>query len=149
MQWSPLRLVQKRWKALYIVGGFIATVPLFVLLAAIPSMIVGATLATILQSAWILYGVRIFRGPEEVLITPRPWWRMTARPRAGFLLGAVFLYGAVGQLFPLGLKGPPIATDPVYAVSGIIEFGALAVLYFASSVRLVRQSKLATRTPAT
>lgn len=38
------------------------------------------------------YAARNFRDPEvESLAEPRAWWRMTARPLSGYVLGALFL----------------------------------------------------------
>lgn len=134
MQWSPLRLVNAGWKLIYIVGGGILTFGLFRLINLIPSDIATAWLTTVIQSAWIYYATRIFRGPGELLNEPRPWWRMTARPTAGYVLGAVMLLGVGSSLFGF-------VREPSFLwlnITGVIEFGLFAYLYFASSIRLTR-----------
>lgn len=132
MQWRPLRLVQKRWKALYIVGGGFVFLLFSLSLQELPeSAWALVTLAP--HVAWIYFGTRIFRGREELLQPPRPLWRMTARPRAGFILGGLF---AVTALYCIpGVVGAPLS---LFWWTTIAEYAAFAALYITSSVRLRR-----------
>ena len=134
MNRSPLRLVLKRWKALYVVGGFFVTFGIFRVINFLPNELVTATLTTVVQVAWIYYATRIFRGEEELLVSPRPWWRVTARPRAGFTLAALWVISAAGSLYSIFTSDRYVIT---YA-SSVIEFTALTALYLYSSIRLLR-----------
>jgi len=131
MTWNPLRLTQKRWKAVYIVGGYIVTA----LSAGLLPLGGGAAIITlILDVAWIYGGTRIFRGAGELVQPPRPWWRMTARPRAGFALGALVFAPAV--VFYIAFA----ATEPLMPAWWLLmlENAVWAALYISSSVRLTR-----------
>ncbi|MDO7883130.1 hypothetical protein [Antiquaquibacter soli] len=135
MHTRPLRLILKRWKALYIVGCWLLTFGLVWLAAPLLPEPMLQTLATVLEFGWIYYGTRIFRGREELLVVPRPWWRMTARPRAGFLLGPLFLFGAAqAVLFLFAQPGWAWATS-------LVEYAALAALYLGSSITLARRRR--------
>jgi len=131
MSWSPLRLTQKRWKAVYIVGGYLVIVLITALLPQGGGL---AIFTVILDVAWIYGGTRIFRGAGELVQVPRPWWRMTARPRAGFVLG-IFIF-APGVAFYVAFA----AAEPFVAAWWLLalENAAWAALYVSSSVRLAR-----------
>ena len=131
MDWGPLRLTQKRWKAVYIVGGYLA---IAVITALLPQGSGLAIITVILDAVWIYGGTRIFRGAGELVQPPRPWWRMTARPRAGFALGilvfapAAAVYVAYAAVEPFGSAWWLLMLENV----------VWAVLYISSSVRLAR-----------
>lgn len=142
MNRNPLRLVTTRWKAVYVVGGLLATMGIFLLINLIPNEGVTGVTTSILQFAWIYYATRIFRGSEELLVAPRPWWRMTARPLAGILL-------AVGFLCLLAFSLISALTSPALVITysaGVVEYAALAFLYAGSSIRL---RQIATRPDST
>ena len=131
MIWNPLRLTQKRWKAVYILGGYVVTA----LVAGLLPLGGGAAIITlILDVAWIYGGTRIFRGAGELLQPPRPWWRMTARPRAGFALGILVFVPALVSYIALA------ATEPLVPAWWLLmlENAVWAALYISSSVRLSR-----------
>ena len=125
-----MRIVRKRWKFVYIVGGYAALWGIARVTENLPVPIyVG--LDYILWFVYIMVAVRSFRGRDEPLEPPRPWWRMTARPAAGFNLGALFVLAAF--LFAL----PQLtASFGGYAIGYALVFGAFALLYFHSSFQL-------------
>ena len=128
---NPLRLTQRRWKAIYIVGGYLV---IFVVNVLLPQGGGVAIMTLILDVVWIYGGTRIFRGAGELIQPPRPWWRMTASPRAGFVLGILVFAPAV--IFYIAL----VATEPFVAAWWLfmLENAVWAVLYISSSVRLAR-----------
>lgn len=137
MHTRPLRLVLKRWKALYIVGGGAVAFGLGWLLSFVPVESISNVLATLIFFAWAYGATRIFRGSEELVITPRPWWRMTARPTAGFLLGiACAALAGDAVVYMVGEPGWLWGT-------GIAFYAVLAALYLGSSIRLVSERRAA------
>ena len=135
MRWSPLRLVQKRWKAIYIIGGLAVTSALFSFVNRLPFEWVASALTAALQLGWIYYGTRIFRGRNELVVSPRAPWRMTAEPTSGFVLGILWL--ALAAYSILVYFGEQLAL----AVTGAIEFLLLTGLYLRSSMRLLRKNQ--------
>jgi hypothetical protein len=110
----------------YVVGAVVIGVFLVLLLAASPiSETVVADIAAAYFVAWVVVGVRVFRGSGEQVEAPRAWWRMTSRPAAGFVLAA-FL--GLGVLVPAGA--------PSSAVQIVAQL-VVAVAYLASSVVLI------------
>ena len=66
---TPWRLTKIWKKTIYIVGGrLVLTAGFF-------------ALRTWVIDAFIVVGVRNFRGYLEPLASPRLWWRMTGRPK--------------------------------------------------------------------
>lgn len=89
-----------------------------------------AALGVVGQLAFVIVGVRTFRGTGEPVRPARAWWRMTARPPAGYLLGGLFLAQAAWWALAPG----PSPLAPVAAtVSGLI-----GLAYLAATVRLAR-----------
>ena len=131
MTWSPLRITQKRWKAVYIVGGYIV---IALITALLPQGTGLAIITLVLDVVWIYGGARIFRGAGELLQVPRPWWRMTARPRAGFALGILVFVPLVASYAALAAAEPFVAAWWLL----VLENAVWAALYISSSVRLAR-----------
>lgn len=97
------------------------------------SLIIGIALSLL----FLIVGVRVFRGRNENVLHPRPWWRMTARPPAGYVLAVLFFLYAVYFLIPYigrGIRNFPLSVLDS-AISGPIAF-IVAVLYLHSSLRL-------------
>lgn len=92
--------------------------------------------AGVLLLLWVTIAVRIFRGENEPVVPPRAWWRMTARPRAGFVVAAVFGAQAVTLLLA-ALRGERdgLVVAVVYVV--------LATLFLNSALRLRRSAPTA------
>ncbi len=79
-------------------------------------------------AAMVLVGVRLFRGDAEPVGAPRAWWRMTARPLAGFLLAAYFV---ADGLFARA------STSGVFDVLGSAVVLLVAAAYVGSSVTML------------
>ncbi|MCI0157165.1 hypothetical protein KNO15_10710 [Leifsonia shinshuensis] len=89
----------------------------------------GAAAGSALIVALVIALTRVFRGEDES-DEPRRWWRMTARPAAGFVLSGGFAAQAVGVAASSSVDQTPLVWLSV-AVSILI-----AVAYLNSSVRL-------------
>jgi uncharacterized membrane protein YfcA len=89
----------------------------------------------------VLLAARVFRGATEFGNQPRPWWRMSGAPMAGFVLGTILGLATIGLgLYGIGLSTESVVREfrsqgPYVAVSAVL-FAILAVLYLTSSVRL-------------
>jgi hypothetical protein len=130
-----LRIRKKRWKIAYIVIG----VGLLAVLngAVVPRLFsetVSAVMANVFFALFVFGGVRSFRGSDEPM-APRAWWRMTSRPRAGFVLGALLVLNTANSVFGVvsGTTNPPLA-----GVLSTVVDALLAFLYISSSIRLLR-----------
>jgi len=73
--------------------------------------------------------VRTFRGETEDRGAPRPWWRFTERPLAGYLVALLFAAQAIGVMgtgaVAMGVR-----------VSAAVIYAIVAMGFFASSLRL-------------
>lgn len=120
----PLRVVSSTGKAAYVVVAVAS-----VIIAAIPigslSPAIGAATGTLATVAAVVVAARCFRGTDEAVDPPRPWWRMTAAPAAGYVGAGLF---AVGGLCNIGAQGPGIATGS----ASLVIAGAFAL----SAIRL-------------
>lgn len=134
MNWSPLRLRQKRWKLAYIVVGLALGLGLNYLLLRLDIDVVTSALSGFTQLAWVYFATRIFRWRNEMYLAPRAWWRMTGRSTAGFVLSALWLWGVLNSVALL-LVGQNLA---VWAF-GTAPLIVLTTLYVVSSIRLFRQ----------
>ena len=136
MSRGPWRITEPMGKVAYVVGAVVIGVFLVLLLAAspIPETVV-ADIAAAYFVAWVVVGVRVFRGAGEQVEAPRAWWRMTARPAAGFVLAA-FL--GLGLLVPAG--APSSAPQVVAQV-------LVALAYLGSSTVLVSRRARARALP--
>ena len=126
-----MRFTRPLTKAAYIIGGY-ALLVLFTRATHPLAPTVFAVLDFIVFGTYILVGVRSFRGKYEPVLPPRPWWRMTGRPKAGFWLGALLVLGVVSFLLakyiPVELRVSYIAQELVFGL-----------LYLNSSIQLVRR----------
>lgn len=140
------RIIRWELKLLFVVGALLIGFPISAVLYAVgvPPLAVGLV-NTVVGMALLLLGARIFRGRGEAVESPRSWWRMTARPTLSRRLGILFLVLAVW--FAAGLILAVVvdfastgwtADDIVIAVSGVLEFAAVAYLYLNSAARLKR-----------
>jgi uncharacterized membrane protein YhaH (DUF805 family) len=121
-------------KTTYCVAGLSAVLLVAIAASLLTHSAVVTSLA-LLAAFWtfILIGVRRFRGEDEPAELPRAWWRFTARPRAGFVLGILLGLAALFEL-----AGPLIAegdqrVNPITA----LMFAAPALAYLHSSLRLL------------
>jgi hypothetical protein len=129
-----VRIVSITGKIIYIVGGYglLLVLNLFVFLRLVTPAL-DVVIVAILNVAYVFIGVRIFRGIEENREDPRAWWRATARPTAGWWLGAgLAVLAGISLLGALASK-PGDAFVPAMAC---LVYAALAAFYLHSSYRL-------------
>ena len=127
------RIVDARWKLLYVVGVLFLGVPLVWIAPQHPVLdfAIGVFAAgTVLVGVW--YGARIFRGRGEPVAPDRPWWRFTAWPGLSWLVGAYFLANTAWLVFKAELS---TFADPNWWLT-LIQHAALGVAYLGSAVRL-------------
>jgi hypothetical protein len=89
----------------------------------------GVVMSSGIVLVFVLVLSRLFRGENES-DEPRPWWRMTAYPTAGYVLAGWFLLQAVAAM-----TSSALAVGPAGWVSGIVSL-ILAVAFLASAIRL-------------
>lgn len=144
MNRRPFRIWLKRFKALWIALAAVNIVVVESMLLRLDNDWALGLITSALQIAWIYYLTRAFRGLPEDPMSARPWWRMTARPKAGFVLGVLFAVEASLRLVDL-VGGSSLAID----LPGFVSNGAIAALYLSSSTRLVARPAVATQARAT
>jgi hypothetical protein len=129
-----VRIVSIPGKITYIIGGYalLLVLNLFVFLRLVNPTI-DVLIVAILNFAYVLVGVRLFRGSTENREDPRAWWRATAGPAAGFWIGAGLAVASGISL--LGALASKAENSFVPAVS-CVGFGAMAVFYLHSSYKL-------------
>jgi hypothetical protein len=105
MTWSPLRITSVWIKLAYVVVwyGFGVALANIILGGVADTLVVAALLAW--DTASLLLGVRIFRGRDEAVAPPRPWWRMTGGARSALVLGSLGVLNAALTL-PLYVAAP-------------------------------------------
>jgi hypothetical protein len=79
----------------------------------------------------VWFCTRTFRGESEDVAPPRPWWRMTERPAAGYVLGALFAAQALSAA-----SAPVLDATPRIAV--VVASALIAAAFLNSSARLTR-----------
>jgi len=129
-----VRVTSVTGKITYIVGVFALILVLNVfLIARVVNPTFDVLIVALLNVAYVIVGVRIFRGEGENRTDPRAWWRATARPAAGFWIGALLAVLA----FISGVGA--FASDPEDAIIPAIaclSYALLAAFYLNSSIRL-------------
>ncbi len=124
----------------------LASCALVYLIAAIPvGPGGGGILRSTLTFVLILFGTRLFRGPDEDN-SPRAWWRMTERVPAGVVLGTLFaLVAIISATGYVGLTVSTLAHKDVVDLPALLINAILAAilsyLYFGSSRRIVLQRR--------
>ncbi|MBF4571557.1 hypothetical protein ITJ64_03420 [Herbiconiux sp. VKM Ac-1786] len=138
-----LRILNPYGKFLYVLVGWIAVLLINLLVVALVGPVVGPVLYVVVLFGWILVGARIFRVPEEPIEPPRPWWRLTGRPTAGFVLAALFALQAITNQLTLvlsdrGRAGAGAGDDGGVASITVVTVACAiaAVAYLSSSLRL-------------
>ena len=129
-----MRIVTITGKIIYVIGGYAL---LLVLNVFVFQQLVNATIdvviVAVLNIAFVVIGVRAFRGADENREDPRAWWRATARPTAGFWIGAGLAVAAGISLLGALASKPGDAFIPALAC---LVYAALAAFYLHSSYRL-------------
>jgi hypothetical protein len=151
-----LRIVQPGFKLVYVVVAFAVAVALSRGLEALGvSVSICAPISMAVLLVTFLYGARVFRGPDEEVARPRPWWKMTSKRTLSTLLAFLFgllgvAYGAVSialfvEYFRFTERDASIigalADDAIY-LSLFVFSATLAFFYIVSTVRLPIAVKL-------
>jgi len=126
---GPFRITTAPAKVGYVVAASVIGILLTLLLFAfgLPDVVV-PLVAAIGFVLMVGIGVRVFRGDDEPVAPPRAWWRMTARPFAGFLLAAYFVADGL-------LARPSVSSG--FDVAGTVVMLLVAAAYAGSSVTLL------------
>lgn len=126
---GPFHITTAPAKVGYVVAASVIGILLTLLLFAfgLPDVVV-PLVAAIGFVLMVGIGVRVFRGDDEPVAPPRAWWRMTARPFAGFLLAAYFVADGL-------LARPSVSSG--FDVAGTVVMLLVAAAYAGSSVTLL------------
>lgn len=93
----------------------------------------------VVNTLFFLVAVRASRGAGEPVVPRRPWWRATARPTAGFVLGGLALLLAAGELrLYLVLEPSGYPLEYVFQIVSIAQTLVIAAYLINSSVLLRR-----------
>jgi hypothetical protein len=145
-----MRIVKTRFKILFLASWVIVLGVVVGILPAVGLRAAGDWVSTLGFALMTIVAVRIFRVREEDIAAPRPRWRMTGRPTAGFFIGGINVLsaasGAWGLVYSNVVADPPsIATTlagggslPIQIASLVID-AIFGVLFLRSSFRLARR----------
>lgn len=129
-----MRITTITGKVIYVVGAFGLILALnFFVIDRLVNPSLDVLIVAVLNIAYVLVGTRSFRGVGENREDPRPWWRATARPAAGFWLGGVLAILAFISCVGALASKPENAFTPAVAC---ISYALLASYYLRSSYRL-------------
>lgn len=133
IRWAPLRVMNPWHKLAVLIGQWLALGGVAYLLGMVlPDTVVGPVSQALLVVV-IVTIARSFRGPDEPVDPPRVWWRLTARPRAGWWLTILYAMPAVGMIAE-SVRHPGAVTI-VGGVTAAFDL-LLAVAFLNSSLRL-------------
>ncbi|WP_431246872.1 hypothetical protein [Leifsonia xyli] len=117
-----VRVVSPVSKAAYVVVVFALVILVTVPLGAFwPAL--GALCGTAVVLTAVIVAARCFRGEDEPVDPPRPWWKMADAPAAGFVWAVLFAVGGVSN----------IAAQGAGLVTGCVSL-TIAAAYAASAV---------------
>lgn len=124
-----MRIYDGSTKAMSVILGYTLALVSGFLVGITFALSWGVVVGTAVLLAVIVVLTRWFRGEHESR-DPRAWWRMTARPTAGYVLAAWFFL----QALTTGLSRAPQVV-PVTWINVCVTL-LIAFAYVASSVRL-------------
>lgn len=93
-----MRITSETSKAATVVVGVLLAIIATPIAAAGGGLATGYVVGTAISVGLVVLATRTFRGPGEAVEPPRPWWRATNRPTAGYVLGVLYLLQAVTLL---------------------------------------------------
>ncbi|MFE4949878.1 hypothetical protein ACFQ9V_07190 [Leifsonia sp. NPDC056665] len=129
-----MRITTITGKVIYVVGVFGGILALnFFIIDRLVNPALDVLVVAVLNVAYVIVGTRIFRGEGENREDPRPWWRATGRPAAGFWLGGILAILAFISCVGALASKPENAVVPAVAC---ISYALLAAYYLNSSYRL-------------
>lgn len=118
-------------------GAVVAAVIIILMAGIVGAMLdlrLGYLAATVLTVALVVLTARLFRGASESP-APRAWWRLTATPTIGYVLGVLFLLQGVSITVAV-IAG----SAPAVVWAGAVVSVAIAAGYFHSSGRQSAQA---------
>ncbi len=138
LRWMPLRVMNPWQKLGFIVGEWLAMRGLAVVLGlALPSAAVVVVVSAV-NAVAIVAMARSFRGAEEAVEPSRAWWRLTARPRAGWWLAFLYLPWQLVDVVVRPREAAPVTAADLF---GMAVATLLAAAFLNSSIRLTRQRR--------
>ena len=136
---DPVRVRSAWLKVAYVVGYILVSVTigraLFVL--DVPS-VVATLIGNGLFVGAVFVGARIFRVREENPVPERPWWQLTGRPKAGFVIAGLLVVADI-VLWLDQVLDVRSADIPASILNSAVTL-AVAVMYVRSSVLLRQQA---------
>lgn len=131
-----MRIRKTGWKVLYVIAGWVVIGSVNQLIVALHVVQpLSEILSMLLFFAFVLIGARSFRGAREAVEPPRAWWRVTARPTAGFVIGTLsLLFAAFAVILVVLRPGDYVVTN----LGSGLGYTIVAVVYLHSSIRLTR-----------
>ncbi|MBH0110118.1 hypothetical protein I6E81_08055 [Salinibacterium sp. NG22] len=134
---DPLRFMAWWAKLLFFVTAIALLQLCYLLLDAVgASSAVSLLFGVAFTSLAFVVAVRTFRGRAEPITPPRPWWRATARPTAGFVLGALEIWVAGYGIWLLVTEPAVGMIAWVAHILSLLQFMLTAGYFINSSVRL-------------
>lgn len=129
-----MRITSAQAKVSYVTGAVVVFFLAGLLVAFLPhsSRVWISSAAAIAEVLFVAIGVRVFRGEGESVNAARPWWRMSAKPAASFVMAVIFLLQGARFLW---------SWDEAYPV--VVVSIVIAVAYCYSGARLSRKMQLA------
>lgn len=84
-----MRIRQTGYKVLYFMGciAIYVVITNVILLPLLPAGPIRGSIQLVLGFLVVVGACRLFRGPGEDIVPPRPWWRAMNWPKASFVLG--------------------------------------------------------------
>jgi hypothetical protein len=127
LQWRPLRVMNPWQKFAFLIAYPMAGRLLsWVLALALPHVAQSIVIEIIMDCALVAMA-RSFRGSGEPVEPPRAWWRLTARPLAGWWLGGMWILAAFSVFSPQSTE---------LSIPAAIGSLILGVAFLNSSIRL-------------
>jgi hypothetical protein len=135
------RIVATRYKVLYFAIWLGVTVLVSTLVLPQLGEVARFLVVNVVWFTFFVVAVRSFRGAGEEIEPPRAWWRMTARPTAGFVLGIAWLLLEL-QNWGLILFGfLPWPESLGLALLNDLTNVLVAAAFLHSSIRLLRSAR--------
>ncbi|MBC7518606.1 MAG: hypothetical protein H7248_06940 [Microbacteriaceae bacterium] len=99
---------------------------------------VSSSISEIIFYSFFIFAVRNFHAKNEEIKAPRAWWRVTAQPRAGFViaaLAAICIPFYVHKIFLSDSVGAAWFQGGLYFT---VSTSAIFVVFLHSSIRLAK-----------
>jgi uncharacterized membrane protein YfcA len=129
-----VRITKTSHKVVFIVGGWLIGYVITTLVGRFVPHTAATIIGTLLTLLQIAIAVRIFRGSNEDMARPRAWWRATSRPRAGYVVGGISAFGALGIL-PQLFQSQDLPPDIIATIGAAL----LATYFLHSSIKLTNE----------